>query len=80
MILNFIYNSPVGAMKNENEFSGNVSNKTGSSYMISVLSFPSVHHKGVAIMCDGFNDDDVGICSINTTYPSKERKFKIVSN
>ena len=37
MILNFIYNSPVGAMKNENEFIGNVSNKTGSSYMISVL-------------------------------------------
>ena len=66
------YNSPVGTVKTQNEFSANVSSKTGSSYMISVLSFPSdSSHNGVAMMCHDFNDGDIGTCIINTTYPSE---------
>ena len=66
------YNSPVGTVETQNEFSANVSKKTGSSYMISVLSFPSdSSHNGVAIICHDFNDGGVGTCIINATYPSK---------
>ena len=66
------YNSPVGTVKTQNKFSANVSSKTGSSYMISVLSFPSdSSHNGVTIMCHDFNDGALGTCIINATYPSE---------
>ena len=66
------FDSPVGTVKTQNEFSANVSSKTGSSYMISVLTFPSnSFHNGVVIICHDFNDGDVETCIINTTYPSE---------
>ena len=64
------FGSPVGTIKNEKEFSANVSNKTGSLYMISVLTFPSnSSHNGVAIVCRDLLDGAIGTCIINATYP-----------
>ena len=72
------FGSSVGTVKNEKEFSANVTSKTGSLYMISVLSFPSnSSHNGVAILCRDLNEGDTKTCIINTTYP-RERISNIV--
>ena len=72
------FGSLVGTVINEKEFSANVTNKTGSLYMISVLSFPSNSFRtGVAIFCRDLNEGDTRTCIINTTYPS-ERILNIV--
>ena len=67
-----LYNSPIGDVKTKEEFSANVSNKTNSSYMISVLTFPSDSNlTGVTVTCRDIEDGDFKICIINATYPSK---------
>lgn len=65
-----LYGSDVGTVKTQKEFSANVSNKTGSLYMISVLTFPSNSSRnGVAIVCRDLLDGAIGACIINATYP-----------
>ena len=65
-----LYGSNVGTVKTQKQFSANVSNKTGSLYMISVLTFPSnSSHNGVAIVCRDLLDGAIGTCIINATYP-----------
>ena len=66
------YDSPIGTIITNKEFSANVSNKTGSSYVISVLTFPTISTlTGVAIVCRDVSDGYYETCIINATYPSE---------
>ena len=66
------FNSPVGTVKTTKGFSANVSNKTGYSYLVSVLTFSTNSSQtGKNITCVDLYSGDSKNCIINATYPSK---------